>query len=134
MKKRHDFMYRFKSQCTSINELFSKLEGCPHSRQKNNSKTFPPLGNKFLPPSENITLTNDHIMYPMKQKDLCDYYPRCIMSSSLMFDDIIISIISKNEFLHPTTETDFVFTQIDSNIIHMYRGSLQDFYWRKEDY
>ena len=49
-------------------------------------------------------------MYPMKQKDLCDYDPRCIMSSGLMFDDIIMGIIRKNEFPHPTAETDFFYT------------------------
>ena len=32
MKEPHEFMYGFKSQCTSINEQFSKLEGCLHSR------------------------------------------------------------------------------------------------------
>ena len=66
MKEPHDFLYGFKSQCTSINERFSKLEGCLHSIQKNKSKRFPPLGNEFLPPSKNTTLTNYHIMYPMK--------------------------------------------------------------------
>ena len=35
MKKPHDFMYGFKSQCTSINEQLSKLEGCLHSRRNN---------------------------------------------------------------------------------------------------
>ena len=96
MKKRHDFIYGFKSQCTYINERFSKLEGCLHSIRKNKSKTFPPLGNEFLPPSKNITLTNDRIICPMKQTDLCDYDPRSIMSSGLMFDDIIMGIIRKN--------------------------------------
>ena len=47
-------------------------------------------------------LTNDHIIYPMKQKDICDHGPRCIMSSGLIFDDIIMGIIRKNEFPHPT--------------------------------
>ena len=70
----------------------------------------------------------------MKQKDLCEYDPRCIISSSLMFDDITMGIIRKNEFPHPTAETDCVFTHIDSNIIYMYRGPLQYFYWRKGTY
>ena len=65
-------MYGFKSQCTYINELFPKLEGCLHSIRKNKLKTFPPFGNEFLPPSKNITWIDYHIMYPMKQKDLCD--------------------------------------------------------------
>ena len=35
MKKQHDFMYGFKSQCTSINEGFSKLNFFLRSRRKN---------------------------------------------------------------------------------------------------
>ena len=71
-------------------------------------------------------------MYPMKQKDLCDYDPRYIMSNGLMFDDIIMGIIRNNEFPHPTEENDFIFTHIDNNIIYMYMGSLQDFCGKKE--
>ena len=75
--------------------------------------------------------SNDHIIFAMKQKDLCDCDTRYIMCSGLMFDVIIMGTIRKNEFPHPTAETYCVFTQIDSNIIYMYRGSLQYFYWRK---
>ena len=57
---------------------------------------------------KNITLENDNIIYPMKQKDLCDYDTKCIMSTSLMFYDIIMG------------------TQIDNNIIYMYKGSFLD--------
>ena len=89
-------MYGFKYQCRSINEILSKLEGCLHSRQKNKLKIFPPLGNEFLPPSKNITLTYYHIMYTMKHKDICDYDHRCIMSSGFMFYDIIMGIIRNN--------------------------------------
>ena len=52
MKEPHDFICGFMYQCTSINEQFSKLEGCLNSIQKNKLKTFPPLGNEFLPPSK----------------------------------------------------------------------------------
>ena len=54
------------------------------------------------------------------------------MSSGLMFDDIIMVTIEKNKFPHPTAETDCVFTQIDSNIIYMYKRSFQEFTGRKE--
>ena len=70
----------------------------------------------------------------MKHKDLCDYDPRCIMSSGLMFDDIIMGTIKRNVLSNHTAETDFVFTQIYSNIIYVYRGSLQDFYSNKLSY
>ena len=122
MKEPHDFMYGFKSKCTSINERLSKLEGCINSRRKNKSKTFPPFGNELLPPSKHISLTACPIMYPLKQKDLCDYYPRCILSSGLMFIYIIIYIMRNNKLAHPTEENDCLFTQIENYIIYMYRG------------
>ena len=67
----------------------------------------------------------------MKNKDICDYDPRCIMSSGLMFDDITIGTIKINVLSYHTAETDCVFTHIFSHIIYIYRGSLQDFQWRK---
>ena len=67
----------------------------------------------------------------MKTKDICDYDPRCIMFSGLMFYDIIMGTINKNVLSHHTAETDCVFTQIVSHIIYIYMGSLEDFYWRK---
>ena len=73
-------------------------------------------------------------MYTMKQKDLCDYDPICIMFIGLMFDDIIMDIIRKNKLAHPTEENDCLFTQIENNIIYMYRGSLQDLYWKNGIY
>ena len=52
-----------------------------------------------------------------------------------MFDDIImdhIKIIESSN--NHTEEHDCVFTQIDTDIIYIYRGSLQDFYWKKGTY
>ena len=73
-------------------------------------------------------------MYQMKQKDLCDYDPICIISRGFIFDDIIMGIIRNNKFSHPTEENDCLFTQINNRIIYMYRGSIQDFYWKKGTY
>ena len=87
---------------------------------------------EFLPPSKNITLKKDHIIYPMKDKDLCDYDTRCIMSSGLMFDKIIMGTIKRNVLSHHTAKTDCFFTQIVSHIIYIYRGSLQYFSGKKE--
>ena len=71
----------------------------------------------------------------MKNKDICDYDPICIMSSGLMFDDIIMDHIKRIQSSHNYTEEhDCVFTQIDTDIIYIYRGSLQDFYWKKGTY
>ena len=71
----------------------------------------------------------------MKNKDICDYDPICIISSGLMFDEIImyhIKIIqSSNNY---NEEHDCVFTRIDTNMIYIYSGSLQDLYWKKGTY
>ena len=122
MKKQNRIRSGFKSQCTSINEQISKLEVYLHSR-KNKSKTCSPLQNDFLPPTKTITLKSNHFIFPMKNKDICDYDHRCIMSSGLMFDYIIMDNIKRNVSSHTyTAENDCVFTQIVSHIIYLYRG------------
>ena len=71
----------------------------------------------------------------MKNKDMCDYDPRCIMSSGLISYDITMDHIKIILSSHThTAEHDCVFTQIVSHIIYIYRGSLQDFYWKKGTY
>ena len=49
-----------------------------------------------------------------------------------MFDYIIIDIIRNNKFTRPPEGSYCLFTQIENNIIYMYRGSLQDFSGKKE--
>ena len=69
----------------------------------------------------------------MKNKDICDYDPRCIMSSGLMFDDIIMGHIKRNVLSHHTAENDCVFTQNVSHIIYIYTGGhYKIFTGRKE--
>ena len=97
MKTSFDIEYGFKSQCTSINERLFKLGDCLQSIQSNQRNIFPPFGNEFLPPSRNISLKGCPIIYPLKQKDLCDYNPRCLISSDLMFNDIIINILRNKQ-------------------------------------
>ena len=63
------------------------------SLEKKHNDIFPPFGNEFLSPSKNIILKGHPIIYPLKQKDICDYNTRCLMSSGLMFDDIIMNMI-----------------------------------------
>ena len=82
--------YGFKLQRFSINERFSKLQGCRQSRPPNQKLIFPPFGNGFLPSSKNIIL-KDHPI----QNDICYYNHRCLMSSGLIFDYIIMNIFSK---------------------------------------
>ena len=40
----------------------------------------------------------------MKNKDICDYDPRCIMSSGLMVDDIIMDNIKRIQSSYIYTE------------------------------
>ena len=71
----------------------------------------------------------------MKNKDICDYDPRCIMYIGLMFDDLIMDHVKIIQSSHNYTEEhDCVFTWIDTNVIYIYRGSLQYFYWKKGTY
>ena len=76
----------------------------------------------LLPLSKKISLTDCPIMYPLKQKDTCDYDPICNMSSGLMFYYIIMNIIRNKNLAHPIEENECLFTQIENHIIYMYRG------------
>ena len=110
IKKQNRIQLVFKSQHTYINERLYKLDIRLHSRRIK-SKTFSPLQNNFLPPSKKITLKSNHFIFPMKNKDICDYDPRCIMSSGLMFDYIIMDHIKIIQSSHNYTEEhDCVFT------------------------
>ena len=117
-----------------MNERFSKLQGCLQSRRVKKKMMFPPFGNEILSPSINIILKFHPIIYLLKQKEIVDYNPKCFMSSGLMFDDIFINIISNKALKYHHKGVDSLFKNIANKIIYMYRGSLQDFYWKKGTY
>ena len=79
IKKPLGVEYGFKSNYLSINEQLSKLQDFYQSRRKNQKLIFPPLGNDFLPSSRNIILKGRPIIYPSKQKVICDYNTRYLM-------------------------------------------------------
>ena len=80
--------------------------------QERISQKKSPLQNNFLPTSKKITLKSNHFIFPMKNKDICDYDPGCIMSSGLMFDNIIMDNIKLIQSSHNYTEEHYcVFTQ-----------------------
>ena len=59
----------------------------------------------------------------MKNMDLCDNDPRCIMSSGLMIDDIITDHIKITQSSQGYKKGhDCVFTQMDTNMIYIYTG------------
>ena len=133
MKKENRIQLVFKSKCISINERLYKLEVHLQSR-KMKSKTFAPLQTVFLPPSKKITLKKNHFIFPMKNKDICDYDPGGIISSGLMVDDIIMDHIKRNRSSHKYNEEhDFVFTQIDTDMIYIYTGGHSKIYIGKRE-
>ena len=79
-----------------------------------------PLQKDFLPPSKTITLKKNNTIFPMKNKDLCNHDPRCIMSCGLMFDDIIMDYMKRNQSSKKFKQGyDFVFTQMDTDMIYI---------------
>ena len=56
----------------------------------------------------------------MKNKDLCDHDPRCIMSCGLMFDDIIMDYMRITQSSKKYKQGyDFVFTQMNTDMIYI---------------
>ena len=59
----------------------------------------------------------------MKNKDICDNYPRCIMFCGLMVDEIIMDHIKRTQSSQKyTKEHNCVFTQMDNDMIYIYTG------------
>ena len=58
-------------------------------------------------------------MYPLEKKDICDYDPRCIMSSGLVFDYIIMNII-RNKKLARHNEKKWLYFYTDLEQLHLY--------------
>ena len=134
MKKGNCIQSDFKFNCPSINQRLNKLEVHLQS-SKTKQNTFSPLQKDFLPPSKKIILKKNHTLFPMKNKDLCDHDPRCIMSCGLMCDDIIRGYIKRTKSSKkPKQGYDFVFSQMDTDTVYIYSGSLQDFEWKKGCY
>ena len=50
--------------------------------------------NEFLATSKQLENFPRDFILPIKQEDICDYNPRCFMSSELMLDDIIMNLFS----------------------------------------
>ena len=73
-----------------------------------------------------VTLKGHPIICPLKQKDLFDYNPRCLMSSGMMYNAIIMNMIRNKKLECHEEEVDF-FLQILRIKTFMYRGALQDF-------
>ena len=133
MKKLIGIQLVFKSNCTSINKKLYKLEVYLQSR-KIKSNTFAPLQKVFLPPSKTIILKKSNTLFPMKNKDICDNDPRCIISCGLMVDDIIMYHIKRTQSSQGYKQVhDFVFTKMDTNMIYIYTGGHSKIYIGKKE-
>ena len=53
------------------------------------------------------------------------------MSIGLMFDDITMNMVRNKSSGCHVELIDTYFTKIENNYIYVYRGSLQEIYWRK---
>ena len=134
MNKPFSIAYGFKSHCTSIHERFSKLEDFLQFWKMNQRNIFPPFGNEFFTPSRNIILKGCPILYPLKQKFICDYNSRCIISSFLIFNDIIMNILRNKKIEFHEEKDDCFLTNIENKTNYMYREYLQEFYFNKGTY
>ena len=70
----------------------------------------------ILSPSKNVILKGHPIVYPLKQKEICDYNPRFFMSSGLMFHDIIMNMISNKALEYHQEGVDSLFTKVGGEI------------------
>ena len=66
-------------------------------------------------------------MYPLKQKDLYDYDPRCIISSGLIFDYIIMDIIRNKKLARHNEEKIVFFHQLKSTSFICTGGHFKTF-------
>ena len=62
-------------------------------RGKNNY-TCPIFDNKLLASSKQLKTIPVDSIFSIKHEDICDYNPRCFMSSVLMLDDVIMNLFS----------------------------------------
>ena len=69
----------------------------------------------------------------MRNKDLCDHDPKCIMSCGLMVDGIIMDHIKITQSSQGyTKEHDCVFIQMDTDNIYIYRGHSKIYIGKRE--
>ena len=85
----------FKTNCSSIEQIFKKLwDGLLGKIGKNKHK-FPIFDNDFLSSLNQIKLISTYYILPIKQDYICDYNPLCFMSSGMMIDNIITNIFTQ---------------------------------------
>ena len=80
---------------------------------------FPQFGDNFITLIKNYYSEGHPIIYLLKQKDKWDYNPICMMSSGLMFDDIIMNMIRNKVLEYHVAVVDSYLTKMENTIIYM---------------
>ena len=64
---------------------------------------------KFLASLKQIKLCPRDFIFTIRQEDICDYNPRCLMLSGLMLDDIIMNLFTDFTQKKRFSEEGFIF-------------------------
>ena len=83
--------------------------------------------NELLASSKQLKLCPRDIIITIKQEDICDYNPRCFVSSGLMLDEIIMNLFSDIKKQTTDSVKKDLFSKIQDDTIYLYKGSLQDY-------
>ena len=117
----------FETNCSSVEHQYKKLGDSFNKKRGKNKYTCPIFDNKLLASSKQLKLCSIDIILPIKQEDVFNYNPRCFMSSGLMLDDIIINLFTDSTKQTTDSVQKHLFTKIQDDTIHLYKGFLQDF-------
>ena len=93
---------------------------------RKNKHTCPMFDNDFVASLNQMKLCTTDYIFPIKQEDICDYNPLCYMSSGLMLDDIIMNLFTES-IKSQQNHIRNIFFRIQDDIIHLYKGYMQDF-------
>ena len=86
--------YMFKTNCSSIEHRYKKLDACFNKKRGKNKCTCPIFDNKFLYSSKQLRLGPIYFIFPIKYEYICDYHTRYFMSSRLILDNLIMNLFS----------------------------------------
>ena len=82
---------------------------------------------EFLSSSKQLKLCPKDCIFPIKQEDICDNNPLCFMTSGLMIENIIMNLFTDSTQKTTDSVQKHLFSKIQDDTIHLYKGSLQDF-------
>ena len=110
-----------------------KIGDCFQKKGGMTKHTCPMFDNDFLASSKQMKLCTTDYIFPIKQDNICDYNPLCFMSSGLMLDDIIVNLFTDGKEQTTDSYYNYLFSKIQDDTIHLYKGSLQDFTWKRKN-